>query len=96
MEKPGSTNPIMGSRRAALANFVIEGTFSAVMASLTGGIFLTGFALLLGASKSMIGLLTALPSLATVVQFAGAFLVERSGRNKGLHFSGLLVAGEYG
>jgi len=61
---------------------VAEGALATVMGSLLGGIFLTAFALRLGATRLQIGILSALPTLANAAQFAGAYLVASSGRSK--------------
>jgi len=50
---------------------------SQAMASLTGSAFLVAFALKLGASNAVIGLLAAIPQLAQLVQLPAVFLVER-------------------
>src|SRR5580698_6036637 len=52
------------------------------MTTLLGGVFLTAFALRLGASEVQIGLLVATTPLASVVQLAGSWAIERTGRRK--------------
>ena len=71
----------------ALVHSVMEGALATVMGSLLGGVFLTGFALYLGASRLQIGILAAIPAFANLSQLAGAYLLERSGRSKGLCIS---------
>jgi len=62
--------------RQGLRFSVIEGAFAHTFANLTGTIFLPAFALLLGAGSFEIGLLAAIPFLATLAQFPGAALVD--------------------
>jgi len=52
----------------------------------TGGIFLTGFALKLGANDRMIARINALPQICVVLQFLGAMLVEREISRKKMAF----------
>lgn len=47
------------------------------MVTLTGGVFLVAFALKLGASNLMIGLLAAVPPLAQLMQIPAIYLIER-------------------
>lgn len=68
----------------ALNHSVMEGALATVMGSLLGGVFLTGFALYLGASRLQIGILAAIPAFANLAQLGGAYFIERSGRAKGL------------
>ena len=63
---------------------ITEGALACAMGTLTGGIFLTGFALALGASEFQIGLIAAMPALANVAQLAGSYLIERTGHRKRL------------
>ena len=50
---------------------------SEAMSTLTTGVFLTGFALALGASYLAIGVLAAVPSAVQFLQFPAVVLVER-------------------
>jgi hypothetical protein len=50
---------------------------SEAMSTLTTGVFLTGFALALGASNLAIGVLAAVPSAVQFLQFPAVLLVER-------------------
>jgi hypothetical protein len=68
----------------AMNHSVAEGALATVMSTLLGGIFLTAFALKLGATRVQIGILSALPTLANAAQFAGAYVVARTGRSKRL------------
>ena len=56
-----------------------DGGLFSTMASLCGGLFVTAYALVLGASDFWIGILAALPMLADAAQPVGAYLVERFG-----------------
>lgn len=70
------------SVRSALRLSTLDGALASVFGALTGGVFLTGFALRLGANDLLIGLLAGLPLSAAVAQLAGAYLVERVGRRR--------------
>jgi MFS family permease len=56
---------------------VVEGVFANVHGTLTSGLFLTGFALYLGANDFQIGLLAAIPAIFASFGFIGAFLITR-------------------
>lgn len=77
MKKPSRT-------REALRISTTEGSWASAHFVLTSGAFFTGFALLLGANDLQLGLLTAIPVLAQVFQIPGAWLVEKTGRRKGI------------
>lgn len=62
----------------------LEGLASQTMATLTGGIFLTAYALQLGAPNTIVGLLAAIPFLAQLLQLSGIVLVERFRRRRRL------------
>lgn len=76
------------SVRGALRLSTLDGALASIFGALTGGVFLTGFALRLGANDLVIGLLAALPLLATVAQVSGAYLVERVGRRRAVCVGG--------
>jgi hypothetical protein len=61
---------------------VAEGALATVMGTLAGGVFLTGFALSMGATGLQIGVLAALPVLANFAQIAGACWIEWTGERK--------------
>lgn len=61
---------------------IIEGTLSNIYISITAGAFLTGFALLLGASAFELGVIGALPFVSQLFQFVGAYLEERTGQRR--------------
>jgi MFS family permease len=63
--------------RGALKNVINDGLATRVMVTLTGGVFLVAFALKLGASNSVIGLLAAIPSLVQLIQIPSVYLVEK-------------------
>lgn len=63
---------------------VREGIASQTMATLTGGAFLVAFALKLGASNLLIGLLAAIPPLAQLLQIPSIYLVKRIPNRRGI------------
>ena len=63
-------------------NSFTDGIFANMFATLTGGAFLTGFALHLGMDEFMIGLLGAIPFIVTVFQLPTSYLVQRYGVRK--------------
>lgn len=65
-----------------LKNSILEGIFAHMFATLTGGVFLTGFALYLGMDEFMIGLLASMPFLVTILQLPVSRIMERNGRRK--------------
>jgi MFS family permease len=56
---------------------VFEGSFAQIHINLTGGMFLTGFALYLGANAFQIGLLAAIPAILTSLGFLAGILVNQ-------------------
>jgi MFS family permease len=58
------------------------GSFQAIMGQLTGGVFLTGFALALQAGNELIGLLAALPLGIKLTQLYTSWRIERAGHWK--------------
>src|SRR5512143_862464 len=70
--------------RRALRLSIVEGSLSNIHITATGGAFLTGFALLLGAGDFELGLLAALPFVGQLFQFVGAYLEERLGERRRL------------
>ncbi len=65
-----------------ITNSIYDGVFANMFATLTGGVFLTGFALFLGMNDLIIGILGSLPFLVTVFQLPTSYLIEKSGRRK--------------
>ena len=78
--------------RSDIRNSTYDGMFAHMFATLTGGVFLTGFALHLGMSDLEIGLLAALPFLVTVFQLPASYLILTNGRRKGIAFWAALSA----
>jgi MFS family permease len=68
--------------RRGLRLSVIEGALANVHISVTGGAFLTGFALLLGANSFDLGLIAALPFIGQLFSFVGAYLEQRTGERR--------------
>ena len=69
---------LQGGLRALL----YDGVFAQVMGTFTGGAFLVTFALLLGASNVVIGLLAAVGPLTQILQIPAIFLVDKTGLRK--------------
>ncbi len=67
-----------------LKNSVYDGMCAAVFATLTAGVFLTGFALYLGMDEFFIGILAAIPYAATLFQLPGSYLIAKNGKRKPL------------
>jgi hypothetical protein len=63
--------------KRALDYVLWDGLATQVMVTLTAGIFLVSFALELGASNTVIGLLAAIPPLAELFQIPAIYIVER-------------------
>jgi len=63
--------------RSALSNVIKDGVASQAMGILTGGAFLVAFAVKLGASNLVIGLLAAIGPLAQLLQLPSIFIVEK-------------------
>jgi len=61
---------------------LIHGMLGIVFTATTGGMFIIGYTLKLGASNTQIGILAALPLIANFMQFASSYLVERRGNRK--------------
>jgi len=51
-----------------LRNSIYDGMFANAFATLTGGVFITGFALYLGMNNFMIGVVASMPFIVTVFQ----------------------------
>jgi MFS family permease len=63
--------------QAGLSAIIGDGLATQAMVTLTGGIFLVAFALQLGASATIIGLLAAIPPLAELIQIPAITIVDR-------------------
>lgn len=81
--------------RRGLRVSTIEGAVATVHISITGSIggsvFLTGFALMLGADSFQLGVLGALPFIGQLAQFVGAYLEELAGNRRRLVLYGALI-----
>ena len=60
-----------------LSNVIKDGLATQAMLTITGGVFLVTFALEMGASNLVIGLLAAIPPLAQLIQIPSVYLVEK-------------------
>jgi len=67
-----------------LTMVLYDGICSQIMGTLTGGAFLVSFALLLGASNKVVGLVAAIGPLTQVLQIPTIFLVEKTRMRKAL------------
>ncbi len=72
--------------------FVIDATLAQGMTSLSTGAFLSAFALYLGASYVIVGLLNALIPLAQVLQIPATFLIEKYPKRKFIALFGLTLS----
>ncbi|MGB8656564.1 MAG: MFS transporter [Candidatus Zixiibacteriota bacterium] len=75
-------DPIGTEIKQGLKNSIYDGAFAQIMTVLTSGIFLTGFALLLGGNELHIGILAAIPFVAQLTQLGSSFVIEQKGRRK--------------
>ena len=74
----GCTNTLSDSEvKKGLRNVIRDGLATQVMSTLTGSVFLVAFALALGASDLVIGLLATIPPLTGVMQIPTIYLVEK-------------------
>lgn len=80
------------ARTSGLRFLLLDGVSTQVMGSLTGGALLVAFALLLGASNTIIGLIAAVGPLTQLLQIPAILLVERLRLRKAIVISTLLVA----
>ena len=71
-----------GEREHGLRLLVVEAAFSGGAAALTSGVILTAFALHLGASNVMVGVLASAPFLTQLMQLPAILLVERTRARK--------------
>jgi MFS family permease len=65
-----------------LRNSFYDGMFANIFATLTGGVFLTGFALYLGMDDFMIGVVGSMPFIVPIFQVPASYLVEKTGKRK--------------
>jgi MFS family permease len=69
----------------------LEGAFATVFIVFSGGVFLTGLALMWGANDIEIGLLAAIPFLAQAAQLLSAYFVSKVGQRKPVVFWGIAI-----
>lgn len=80
-----TTRPLSPSQVSlGLRISIIEGAFAMVYSTLSGGMFLVGLALWLGANSFQIALLSAIPALVTGFGFLSGYLVRRAGERRAL------------
>jgi MFS family permease len=73
-------NPLKLSKqaiRSSLKASTIDGVFSIIFSSITGGVLLSNFLLQLGASSVEIGMLSSFPMLVNLLQPLGAYVADR-------------------
>lgn len=74
----GCTNTLSDREvQKGLRNVIRDGLATQVMATFTGSVFLTAFALALGASDMVIGLLASIAPLCAIMQIPTIYLVEK-------------------
>ncbi len=71
---------------------IYDGMLTNVFATLTGGMFLTGFALHLGMNELMIGLVAAMPFVVTVFQLPTSYFIRKNGNRKKIARLGSFLA----
>ena len=71
---------------------VKEAAWASLVGALYGGVILVGFALELGATPFLIGLLAAIPFLAQVAQLPAIALVERMRQRRSIAVSALTIS----
>ena len=69
----------------------LEGAFATVFIVFSGGVFLTGLALMWGANDIEIGLLAAIPFLAQAAQLLSAYFISKTGQRKSVVFWGIAI-----
>jgi len=69
---------------AGLRRLIYEAGYSSATAALTSGVILTAFALYLGASNLMVGVLASAPFLGQLLQAPAVLLIERLRRRKAI------------
>jgi MFS family permease len=74
----GCTNSLSETEvRRGFRGVINDGVATSVMSTLTSSTFLTAFALSLGASEMVIGLLAMIPALANIIQLPTIYLIEK-------------------
>lgn len=79
-------------RKADLKNSVYDGMFANMFATLTGGVFLTGFALHLGMNDFMIGLLASMPFVVTLFQLPTSYFIVKNPERKKVAYWAAAIA----
>jgi len=77
---------------SALRDVVKHGLASQATVTLTGGVFMVGLALSLGASNTLIGLLAAITPLGQLLQIPSVYLIERVRRRQIICISAALAS----
>ena len=77
---------------SGLHNVIKDGLAAQTMVTLTGGAFLVAFALLLGASNLIIGLVAAIPPLAQLMQIPAIYLVEKYRARRAICFYAIIAS----
>lgn len=78
--------------KASLTRSIYDGVLASMFATLTGGVFLTGFAVYLGMNEFTIGILGAMPFLVTIFQLPAAYFIQKWGNRKRFSVSCSLLA----
>jgi hypothetical protein len=71
---------------ADLKNSIYDGMCANTFATLTGGVFLTSFAIYLEMDEFMIGPVASMPFLVTVFQVPASNLAEKTGKPKQISY----------
>jgi MFS family permease len=91
MNKEKGNHPAEETLRPWLINMIWEGGLATVFVTLTSGAFLTGLALFMGANDFEIGLLVAIPNIFQVLQLPSAYLIDSTGKRKGITVWGSVI-----
>ena len=75
-----------------IKNSNYDGIFAHMFATLTGGVFLTGFAVHLGMNEMMIGFLASMPFIVTVFQLPVSLFIWKNGKRKNIAYLSALLA----
>jgi MFS family permease len=78
--------------QSGLHNVIKDGLAAQTMVTLTGGAFLVAFALLLGASNLIIGLVAAIPPLAQLMQIPAIYLIEKYRARRTICFYAIIAS----
>lgn len=68
--------------KTGLKMYVFDGVFSMGMATLQGGIYLTAFALAIGATQKEIGLIASIGFISQLMQFIGLYIINKYPKRK--------------